>query len=99
LQITSARLWIDHLLIKIFRFFGVGARSDLIVLNLFSTALEFASAVNPFLKRIPHRELDDYKSDYIEEVKKHKKAKMFYDNKQEENICVSYKILVVFAKK
>lgn len=59
----------------------------------------WASAVNPFIKKISKEEMGQYKEDYMNEVRKHRRVTIKMKNGKEDTIRVDYQFLVVFATK
>jgi hypothetical protein len=69
------------------------------VSGLFLYFLEWSSALNTLLKRIPENQLDSYRQDFIEHAKEHKWIKFVSDNEKVKKIHAKYQMLVVFATK
>lgn len=57
--------------------------------------------MNPFIKKIPENEVDNYIEDYLKEVRKLKSITIetCNNNNNEEKIHVPYKLFVTFASK
>ncbi|RZC33710.1 uncharacterized protein BDFB_004499 [Asbolus verrucosus] len=68
----------------------------------FSVLSKSVSAVNPFIKKLPENEIDNYIEDYIKEVRKLETVTIESynnNNNNEEKIHVPYKLFVAFASK
>jgi hypothetical protein len=59
------------------------------------------AAVNPFIKKLPDGEVDNYIQDYVKEVRKLESitVETCNNNDNEEKVHVPYKLFVVFASK